>query len=236
LYGFLFGSDKLIVDVSDLKSLSKSIEVNPFIVFEGINGCGKSTFLSKIEACAKLSGFDTVITREPGGSSIGGNLREMLLAGNIKLEPLAELFLFSADRAQHLKELIKPSLASGSLVLSDRYYYSTVAFQSFGRGLSLELVKSVCKHATGGFEPSLVVLVDVSVETAFTRLGKRQGVADRFESEARDFQERVRQGYLDMAKNMSSTPFLLIDNEKDLVHLDSLADQIWMSLSSILCP
>ena len=170
------------------------------IVFEGVEGCGKTTQMHRIgEWLQSNTAFDgsVVLTREPGGTPLGLGLREMLLNGS-DIQPTAELLLYGADRAQHVEAFIKPQLARGTVVLCDRFTESTVAYQGYGRGLSLTVIEQLNTIATGGLHSDLTLWLDIDVEMGLARTRNR-GQADRMERADLEFHRRVRRGYAALA-------------------------------------
>ncbi|MEK6289596.1 MAG: dTMP kinase [Acidobacteriota bacterium] len=175
-----------------------------FITFEGIDGCGKSTQLEMLARQLEQRGFEVVVTREPGGTAIGEDIRRVLVSdASVHIAATTELLLYVAARAQHVAELIKPSVEAGRIVISDRYTDSTVAFQGYGRGLDLEMIEKLNTFATGGLVPDLTIVFDLDPARARTRLGSRPvgGLLGAFDDQHADFHERMRAGYLKMADN-----------------------------------
>lgn len=171
-----------------------------FITFEGLDGCGKTTQLNLLAAWFASHHETVVTTREPGGTPLGRRLRAALLEIEGKVDPLAELLLFTADRAQHVNTLIRPALARGQSVLSDRYTDSTRAYQGAGRRFDAALIDSLMALATHGLQPDVTFLLDVPVEISLARLAARTDAPpDRLDSEHADFRQRVREAYLTLA-------------------------------------
>ncbi len=167
-----------------------------FVALEGIEGTGKSTLLNYLAERLEELGFSVVKTREPGGTPAAELVREVLMRPGLDLDPWAELFLFLAARRENTYKVILPALREGKLVISDRYYMSSLAYQGFGRGLPLKLVSRLNKFATGGLKPHLTLLIDLEPEEALRRA--RGG--DRFHAEDLEFFKRVREGYLILAR------------------------------------
>lgn len=168
-----------------------------FITFEGGDGCGKTTQIKLLDEYLRGKGYKTLLTREPGAKGLGEKIREILLNYNGEVSPRCESFLFLADRAQHIDCVIKPAIESGIIVLCDRHTDSTIAYQGYGRGLNIEQIKSLNKIATSGLKPDLTIVLDVDVKTSQARVGSEK---DRMESAGIEFFERVRKGFLDIAK------------------------------------
>jgi len=165
----------------------------PFITFEGVEGAGKTTLARRLVEWLSAQGVPVMLTREPGGSELGKHLRPLIL--HQPLDAYAELFLLLADRRQHTLQVIEPALQQGTWVVSDRYADSTLVYQGYGRGLSLELVRQLNAIATNGLQPDLTVLIDLPVEDALARAND----PNRFEAEAIEFHQRIRAGYLQEA-------------------------------------
>ena len=176
-----------------------------FLTLEGIEGSGKSTLLYLLSSTLEGRGLTCLCTREPGGCPLGRQLRPLLLQSSQTMDSRAELFLFLADRAQHVAEIIRPALARGDWVLCDRYADSTIAYQGYGRGMDLDLLQTLNHQATEGLWPDLTLLLDLPAEQGLARARARNGrdgmeeAEGRFEAEALAFHQRIRQGFLDRA-------------------------------------
>jgi dTMP kinase len=173
-----------------------------FITFEGIDGCGKSTQMRMLASELRLRGLEVVTTREPGGTNLGTLLRKVLLDAEEQVDPLAELLLYAADRAQHVRTLVRPALDSGHVVLSDRYADATAAYQGAGRGFPAELISQLIALATGGLMPDLTLIFDLTVDESQRRAQHRarKGIRqDRLDAEDAAFHTRVRDAYLKIA-------------------------------------
>jgi dTMP kinase len=177
-----------------------------FITLEGIEGSGKSSQISLLADHLRSNHRAVTLTREPGGTPIGDQVRKILLdPGNKALDPSAELLLYAASRAQHLTEVIRPALESGAIVLCDRFSDATIAYQGYGRGLDLAMIHALDRLVTAGMRPDLTIVLDVEAAVGLARARGRnnqQGLEAeaRFENEALAFHERVRQGYLALAR------------------------------------
>jgi dTMP kinase len=172
-----------------------------FVVVEGIEGSGKSTLLAGLAQWLRAEGHEPLITFEPGGTPVGSAIRELFLNRSIAIGPLTEAFLVNAARAQHVADEIRPALEGRRIVVCDRFTDSTLAYQGYGRGVDLDLLRRLCESATGGLAPDLVFVVDVPVEVAFARMRTRAEAPDRIEAEDSGFHERVRHGFLELARS-----------------------------------
>jgi dTMP kinase len=188
-----------------------------FISLEGIEGCGKTTQIRQLSIYLEERGQPHVVTREPGGTAIGEKIRSILLDPASKdLVPTAELLLYMADRAQHINELIKPCLSEGKIVVCDRYFDATVVYQGFARGLDTRFILDLHRILFQDLKPDLTLLLDLPPRIGLARAwqeldsGSRCGTESRFEEEAINFHEKVRQGYLELAR-LEPTRFKIID-------------------------
>ncbi len=195
-----------------------------FFCLEGIDGCGKSTQLKRLAEFLTGKGYDVLTIREPGGSEISENIRNLLLDIRYKgvMDAKTELLLYNAARAQVIAEKIAPALAQGKVVLADRFAWSTLAYQGYGRKIDPQMILELSKITCGNFNPDLTIVLDVSLEESRRRQAGENRVADRLESEAVSFFERVRNGYLKMANDFPDS-VSLVDANGDL---DTIQEQI----------
>ena len=175
------------------------MEKGLFITLEGADGSGKTTQLNKIVEYFNAKKISYIITREPGSTELGKKVREILLNHDGVVDSTCEMFLYLADRAQHITTVVNPSLAEGKIVLCDRHTDSTVAYQGYARGLDIERINYLNNIATQGRKPDLTLLFDVETSVAMTRVGNR-AEKDRLESEGAAFHSKVREGYLKIAE------------------------------------
>jgi len=205
-----------------------------FITFEGIDGCGKSIQISKFGATLKEQGIPLVITSEPGGTKIGQAIRQILLnVDNTDIAYLTELFLYLADRAQHVNEVIKPALDAGKWVICDRYYDATTVYQGVVMGHHEKLIEQLNYEATLGCEPDITFLLDCPAEVGLKRTEEREKTdkkRDRFERKSLDFHVKIRYGYLALA-NKHKDRFKIIDST---LHEDHVARKIREIISPYL--
>ena len=180
-----------------------------FVTIEGGDGSGKSRHVGLLDEYLNSRGVSRLLTREPGDTPLGKELRRLLLEGRPEsLSDETELFLMLADRAQHVREVIRPALEQGKLVVSDRFADSTLAYQGYGRGMDLALLRRLNVMATGGTMPDLTIILDCAVEVALARAAERRDLQaareNRFEAEGVAFQRRVREGFLKLAEEEPS--------------------------------
>ena len=204
-----------------------------FITFEGGEGCGKSTQIAALKARLEAMGKTVVQTREPGGTALGESVRSLLQHDDAGqgMSPEAELLLFAASRAQHVRELIAPAIAQGQIVLCDRFLDSTTVYQGVARAIDSKKVDTINQFAIGDTKPDLTILIDLPPEIGLARVHARSdGQLDRMENEAIEFFQAVRQGYLDLAKSEPKR-FLVLDGSQTVEELET---QIWQRVGATL--
>ena len=208
-----------------------------FISFEGIEGSGKSTQILRLADRLREAGKEVVLTREPGGTTLGRNLRSLLLqASDTPPCPMSELLLYAADRAQHLEELIEPALARGAIVLTDRYLDATLAYQGYGRGLGCDLILKIHSHPPLDRRPVRTVLLDMEAEVGLNRARVRntfEGTTaseGRFEEELLEFHARVRDGYLLLA-SQDPERYRVLDAGGGI---EEVAERVWDTVRDIV--
>lgn len=195
--------------------MTKKQQKGLFITFEGIDGCGKTTQLNMVEKALKerKNSVEVISTRNPGGTEFGKALREILLHSNHQLTDMSELLLFITDRAHHMETVVRPGLESGKIILCDRYTDSTVAYQGYGRHLSIPVIEQLNTIATQGIKPDITFLLDGEPETLRKRIQQR-GRSDRMEQEVLQFHQNVRDGFLKLATQNTERIILInaLDN------------------------
>ncbi|MGH6959475.1 MAG: dTMP kinase [Dongiaceae bacterium] len=193
-----------------------------FITFEGLDGCGKTTQMRRLGERLRAMGRRVVESAEPGGTTIGAQIRGVLLdSANHRMSPIAEMLLYFASRAQAVDEVIRPALQAGSIVLSDRFTDSTLAYQGCGRGLGANAVAALDHIACGGLKPDLTLLLDIDVETGLARAQARR--ADRMEEQDAAFYARVREAYATLAAREPSR-IRTIDARASI---EEVAERVW---------
>lgn len=192
-----------------------------FITLEGIEGSGKTTQIKNIVEFFENKGYDCVVTREPGGTKIGKKIRSILLdPENRDIAPACELLLYCSDRVQHIKELINPALSEGKTVICDRFFDATLVYQGYARGLDLDLITGLHEMMVDGLKPDITILLDLLPEIGLSRAwkqidnGSRSTGETRFEKETLSFHEKIRAGYLELAR-LEPKRFRIIDASKN---------------------
>ncbi|TSA55025.1 MAG: dTMP kinase [Planctomycetaceae bacterium] len=208
-----------------------------FITFEGIEGCGKTTQIKMGGEYLSSKNIPFIITEEPGGIPLGLEIRKILLnESSFAICAESEVFLFSAARAQHVRDVILPTLKEKKIVLCDRFSDATIAYQGFGRGLDVPFIQKINETSTGRLKPDMTLLFDTPVEVGLKRAMKRisrlEGVSreDRFEREALNFHEKVREGYLSLARNEPER-FRIIDGTKSI---DEVHREVCSHISALI--
>ena len=203
-----------------------------FVTLEGPEGAGKTTQVKLLSKQLDIAGVAHVVTRDPGGTPLGKQIRRILLNPENPVQPNAELLLYQADRAQHVAELIMPALQEGKLVICDRYIDSTLAYQGYGRGIDFAIIEELNQIATGGLMPELTILFDIESSEGLARL--HPGGHDRLEREALEFHLKVRHGYLELAKKDperwrildASKPLTVAQNDLKRIFIERLGKKI----------
>lgn len=195
-----------------------------FITFEGPDGAGKSTQIDKLKLFFAERNLDVLYTREPGGTDIGEKIRQLILdKENVEMDPVTEAFLYASARAQLVRQVLKPAIAAGKIIVCDRYIDSSTAYQGYARGLG-ESVAEINKHAVGEFLPDLTFLFILDPEIGKSRIAVES--YDRLESQNFDFHRKVAEGYIEIAKN-DDNRFVIIDATKTV-------DEIWKEIQTVL--
>lgn len=205
------------------------------IDFEGGDGGGKGTQAKKLAEHYKMLGHQVVHTREPGGTPTAELIRNLILRGDLedKLSPVAEILLFSASRAQHVDKLIRPALEAGKIVITERFYPSTFAYQHYGRGVDRDLINRAVNLSVGNVHPDIVLILDIPVKEGLRRKAEaaaKEGAPalDRFEQEKLDFHQRIRNAYLTMATTYDN--YMLIDASRPI---ENVFDQILSVIETV---
>ncbi len=198
-----------------------------FITFEGIDYCGKTTQARKLALHLKMKNYAPLLIREPGGDRISEKIRKVLLSEkNSDITALTELLLYEASRAQLTQKVILPALKQGKVVVCDRYYDSTLAYQCYGRGLDKKIIRWLNQIATFGLSPDLTILIDVPVEASWERREKGRRKEDRLEKEKMEFHRKIRQGYLKIARQ-NQKRMKVVDGTGDI-------DQTWHRVRKVV--
>ena len=203
------------------------------IVFEGVEGCGKTTQMQRCFRWLESLNISVILTREPGGTELGKDLRALLLekSPSKPVGEVTELLLYAADRSQHIEEELKPNLAIGKFILCDRYTDSTIAYQGYGRGLNMNLIHQLNQIATGGLESDLTIWLDVDVEVGLSRK-RGQAKLDRIEQETITFHRRVQQGYTELAASNPSRIVRIDGNDSQDIVQKSIQEILQQRLFS----
>ncbi len=198
-----------------------------FITFEGIDFCGKTTQARILASYLKGKGYNPLLIREPGGDRISEKIRKILLSEkNANMTPLTELLLYEASRAQLTQKVILPALQEGRSIICDRYYDSTLAYQSYGRGLDKRIIRWLNQIATYGLSPDLTILIDVPVEVSWKRREKEKRKKDRLEKEKIEFHRKIRQGYLKISRQ-NQKRMKVVDGTEDI-------DKTWQRVKRVV--
>lgn len=197
-----------------------------FIVFEGPEGAGKTTQIKRLVNRLSQSNISPIVTREPGGTPAADAIRSVILDPSLEINPLTEFLLYSASRAQHVDEVIKPALDAGRTIVCDRFFGASIAYQGYGRGLELSFINELSTRVTQDLKPDLVLLLDIDPELGLKRIAER-GQKDRLELADISFHRRVREGFLSQAMEDSTWRVLNANQNEDRV-----AELIWEAVKS----
>lgn len=203
-----------------------------FVALEGPDASGKSTQARLLAARIAAAGHTVICTRQPGGTTLGLELRRILL-GHSDIDPTAEAFLFAADKAQHVRDLIRPALDGGAVVITDRYVDSAVAYQGYGRRLGADFIRMINEAATRHLRPDVTIVLDVPVDVTYARLAASGQHLDRIESSGREFAERLRAGLLQIAAENPTTHVVLDATADEATLADVLADTVLARLAAV---
>ena len=199
-----------------------------FITFEGGEGCGKSTQAKLLKQTLEKQGFEVVLSKEPGGTALGAAIRELLLSSRENITSNCELFLFAADRAQHVAEVVLPALKAGKIVICDRFIDSTVAYQIGGRKLPEDLVRYLIAISSQGLIPDVTLLLNLSPTKGRQRVIERKMEINRFEKEKTAFHEKIRQSFLTIAKQ-NAKRFVVVDSSGSIEETQSVIEKAVLS-------
>lgn len=199
------------------------------IAIEGIDGSGKSTLAGNLYSLASHLGLPVMLTKEPGGTPFGKQLRQIVQTATIKKVPTAEFLLFAADRAQHIQEVVKPALAADTLVISDRMADSSLVYQGYGRGLSLDMINIINRWVLDGIRPDLTIYSYVDIDTAWQRIIARNETLTAFEQEKREFTQRLIKGFNTLYKDRNDV--IIIDGRQNQ---QTMAEQAWNALQNLI--
>lgn len=199
------------------------------VTFEGGDGCGKSTQLKMFQEFLKKENFDFIVSREPGGTPLGEDIRKILLNSNYNISSTTEFLLFSASRATHVEEIVKPALEQGKVVILDRFYDSSYTYQGYAGNLSIKDIENITEFAIQGTKPDLTFLLDLSYDEAMKRKAKDEKLSqlDRMERKAKEYHDKVRDGYLKLAKQ-NPDRIVVVDASKSLEEISKFINKTFL--------